>query len=124
LAALALLFFLECLIIKNTARAMITRTATPPTAPPTMAPIGVPDEPEEAAIGVEVVDWPPATAVVGEPPLLLELWPPDPAVLEGLEDGAADDFIVNGIPAVPDVGISEDTVTVRGEKARPSFSML
>jgi hypothetical protein len=47
-------------------------------------------------------------------------------VLEGLEDGAAvaDDFIVNGIPAVPDVGISEDTVTVRGEKTRPSSSML
>ena len=56
LAAPALPFFLECLRIKNTARAMITRTATPPTTPPTMAPIGAPDEPEEAVIGVEVVD--------------------------------------------------------------------
>lgn len=42
-----------CLRIKNTARAMIARPATPPTAPPTMGPIGVPDE---AGTGVGVHD--------------------------------------------------------------------
>jgi hypothetical protein len=43
--------------IKKTPKAMRARTATPPTAPPTMAPTGV-EEPEEAG-GVSLVVAPP-----------------------------------------------------------------
>jgi hypothetical protein len=61
-------FFLVYLSIKNIAAAMIARPATPPTAPPTMAPIGVLDE--EGA-GAALVVGPTGAVVVGEPPLPL-----------------------------------------------------
>lgn len=70
LALAALSFFFVLLRMKNTARAIIARRATPPTAPPTMAPIGVPDE-EEA--GAALVDGPIGAVVVGEPLLLPKL---------------------------------------------------
>ena len=112
---------------KNTTRAMIARPATPPTAPPTIAPIGVPDEGAGAALAVG-----PIGVVVGEPPLPPALWPPAelwPPELAGLDDwegaaGLTDGFNVNGIPVVPEVGTSEVSVTVRGEKTRPSSSKL
>jgi hypothetical protein len=130
LALAALSFFLVYRRMKHTPRAMIARPATPPTAPPTMAPIGVPDEEVDAALVVGPI----GAVVVGEPPLPpilsppAELWPPEPAELDGwggaaeLEDGFR--TIINGIPVVPAVGTAEVSVTVRGEKTRPPSSKL
>lgn len=116
----ALSFFLLYLRMKHTARAMIARPATPPTAPPTMAPIGVPDEGVDAALVVGPI----GAVVVGEPPLPPILSPP--AELDGwggaaeLEDG----FIVNGIPVVPAAVTAEVRMTARGENTRPPSSKL
>jgi hypothetical protein len=128
LFVVAVLWLLLRLRMKNTATAIRARPATPPTAPPTMAPIGVPDEETGAGTALLVEPW---AAVVGEPlpPVLwppAEFWPPEPAVLEDCEGDAeaVDDNCVNGIPEPPEVGRLEVSVTVIGEKTRPSLSPL
>ncbi len=51
----------------------------------------------------------------------VELWTAELVELDGeMEDG----FKFKGIAVVPEVGMAEVSVTIRGEKTRPSLSKL
>lgn len=117
-AALSLLLLL-CLRIKKTARTTREMKATPPTTPPTIAPIGgVGTGTGEGLIGVVVG--------LGEKPgpgtgVLIGLGPVPGADCGCEVDKLDPGFVVVGLssPALEVV-----SVTVYGEKTRPSFSKL
>ncbi len=118
MAAVLALFFLLCLRIKKTARTTRAMQATPPTAPPTMAPIGV-DGPGTGCGGIDV------EVVLGEKP--------GPAtgelggvVVPGWTGGVKVDKLGPGsvVVGLRSLALEVVSVTVRGEKTRPSFSKL